>query len=395
MRDAAPSDAADADRGILSYRYLSIGSAFARADLPIATLIRRAWAQRHRFLGEEGKRMVRRSIWLRWAPDTVVDALSVTRMAARFLAARTGFRRGRTLTLPVRGDFALDRKSGAVKLLDVGASRVYTLMLNAHDADKLRGRIAYARGVEAHAFAPDVYDVELERGYFSEAYLSGTRPKNFRGCFDAFETSYLGLLVDFLRAEPPEMRRRADYAAELRHAVLGPEGLARRLPDDDFERVRRRVDASATVVEAAGDSVPLVLSHGDFFSGNIVVSGDVAHAIDWAHVGRRSPLHDLYYVTMNHCVRVLEPPALHERFREMLETLRDRLQREDPDRFGELAPWLVDEATGRHLFYLECIEVPLTRCARPDDRYIAAMLQRLDWFDAFEASLDDRAADAR
>lgn len=390
MRAAEPSDAADEGRPVRNYRYVPFGGAFARADLPVATLVRRAWAQRHQFLGEEGKRIVRRSAWLRWAPEVVADAAKVARMTARFVVARARSHQGRSLTLPVRGDFALDRRSGAVKLLDVGASRVYTLMLNAHDADKLLARIAYARSVEAHAFAPDLYDVEPGLGYFSEAYLSGTRPKNFRGCFEAFEASYAGLLVDFLRAEPPVTRPRAEYAAELRDTVLAPDGLARRLPPGDFERVRRRVDASAAVVEAAGSSVPLVLSHGDFFSGNIVVSGDGEHAIDWAHVGRRSPLHDLYYLAMNHCVRVLEPPALHERLREMLATLRDRLLREDPDRFDELAPWLVDEPAGRHLFYLECIEVPLARCERPDDRYIAAMLQRVDWFDAFEAAVDDR-----
>lgn len=380
--------------GTTAFTYVPLGGVYARSDLTLVELASRLWRHHDGILGDEGKKLDGRRGVARRVPRRALKAVHVGRRLAQFLRSRwQSSPRRDVLRLPVRGHLAIVRRSGAVKVFDLDAKRVDTVMTDATAAAKLAERVASARSVEGHPFAPDVLHVDLARGTFAESLLEGTRPRNFRGCFEGFEVYYLELLVAFLRAEAPRTEELSAYVASLREDVLDPSGVASRLPEADRARVRRRVEASVAALEGVGGSLPRALSHGDFFSGNIVVNGDRAAAIDWAHVGRRSPAHDLLYLAMNHCVRVFDPPGLAARAGEMMELVRARLQRDDPARFAELEPWLSVAAPARHLFYLECIQVPLVHCDRADDRYVAAMLQRVAWFDAFEGQVAGAARD--
>ncbi|MDZ7708663.1 MAG: hypothetical protein U5J97_12375 [Trueperaceae bacterium] len=139
---------------------------------------------------------------------------------------------------------AIERKSGAFKVLDLERERVYTLMSDPADARKLRERIGYSRSVERYSLrAPALHDVEPERGYFAETYLPRDAAPWLPGLLRGVrEQRCLGLLVDIEeRAETPQRSPLAEYVGALRHAILAPDGLARRLPAEAFDRIRLRV----------------------------------------------------------------------------------------------------------------------------------------------------------
>jgi hypothetical protein len=350
-------------------------------------VFRLLWQQQPEFLGDEGKGL--RNGAARHAGSDLLRLVRAARWTVRYLRRRRAGRRGRgVLELPVDGDLAIERRSGAVKVLDLGRQRVATVMADPGSRTKLRERVERVRRIEDHPFAPRITDVALERGWFAEAFVRGTHPTGFRGCGDDFEEVYLPLLVAVALAEPPRFERIGARAERLAAEILDPGGLLERLERQPRERVRAFVDVvRARIADspAAADPLPLVLSHGDFFSGNVVVTPDgTPQAIDWAHVGRRSPLHDLYYLAVNHCGRILPPDELTARIETMLESFRLGLAAADARASRALESGLDGRAEGLWLFYLECISVPLARCSEPGDRYITAMLERVEAFEALE-----------
>jgi hypothetical protein len=378
-----PDDHAD------DYRYVHVGSCYVNRRLRLARVWRVLWEQQSEFLGSEGKRQPGNGLAQR-LPVGLLRLLRAGLASGRFVASRLGARRDE-LRVPANGEIALRRRSGAVKVLDLERGRVATVMTGAASSEKLRRRLALAREVERYPFAPSVQEVALERGWFAEEFLAGANPTAFQGCHQDFEAVYQPLLLQLVRAEPPRRVPRGQYVRSLVRDMLAPDALAWRLPGEGPGIVTRFVEALATELTTTTDqqaAVPLVLSHGDFFSGNVIRGPEGrAWAVDWAHLGRRSPLHDLYYVVMNHCVRVLPPEARRDRLRAIIVDFREALAREDPARFAELEPALTDTDAWRRLFYLECIHAPLQACDDPEDRYLRAMLQRIEWFEAYERAL--------
>ena len=363
-------------------RYVALRRFYMRDgfDAPRAWLA--LWSQHEDFLGSEGKSVDERSRGR--LVSLLLRLRHATALTMLYVRACREDGRDTAIELPVRGEFALVRRSGAVKVLDVTRARVVTLMTGSEWRAKLEERIKSSQRLAGMPFAPKVVEVALDDGWFAEEFVAGRHPTGFHGCFHGFDRVYLPLLAAFLRAERPRTVGLCEYASDLADDILDPNGVLTRMPAEARDAVSTFVvDMRERLTDnrLADREVPLVLSHGDFFSGNVVVGDDGSvRAIDWAHVGSRSPAHDLHYLVMNHCVRVMTPDQQRGRLQQMLDELRDRLASEDPQRFAHLDAALITAPEFRWLFYLECIQVPLERCDDPNDRYLAAMLQRVAWF---------------
>ena len=363
-------------------RYVALRRFYMRHGLDAPRAWLALWSQHEDFLGSEGKSVDERSRGrlLSW----LLRVRHATTMTMLYVRACREDRRDAAIELPVRGEFALVRRSGAVKVLDATRARVVTLMTGPEWRAKLEERVKSSQRLAGMAFAPKVVEVALDQGWFAEEFVPGRHPTGFHGCFHGFDRVYLPLLVAFLRAERPQNVGLGEYASSLADDILDPNGVLTRMPAEARDVVQHFVGdmrARLTDDRLSDREVPLALSHGDFFSGNVVAGDDGSvRAIDWAHVGSRSPTHDLHYLVMNHCVRVMTPDQQRERLQQMLDELRDRLASEDPQRFAQLDAALTAAPELRWLFYLECIQVPLERCDDPNDRYLAAMLQRVAWF---------------
>lgn len=384
---AGRCDPAAADRDQQSTTFIPVGRFFVNSSLSLLHVWRLLWQQRE-FFGDEGKD---RREGAAHAASGLMRFARAARWTLRFLRGRRASRSGgRSLELPVNGDIAIERRSGAVKVLDLSRERMVTVMAASRSGGKLRARVSQVRRVENYPFAPRIVEVALEQGWFAESYVRGTHPTGFRGCGDDFEEVYLPLLIALARAEPPHHERVGAITERLAAGVLAPDALLWRLEPPSRERVRAFVEDFRDRIgasPAAGDTLPLVLSHGDFFSGNVVITPDGSmQAIDWAHLGHRSPLYDLYYLAINHCGRALPTHELPARIDAMLQSFRQRLATLDAELFSALESSLDGRAELRWLFYLECISVPLEHCDDPGDRYIAAMLQRIEMFEALERS---------
>jgi hypothetical protein len=373
-----------------STRYVSLrGRFYMRPGLALSRAWLTLWSQQEDFLGSEGKSVGERSRGR--LLSLLLRVRNATALTILYVRASRRAGQDASLELPVRGEFALVRRSGAVKVLDVERARVLTLMKGPEWRTKLEERVKHTRRLTGRPFAPKIGEVALEEGWFSEEFVPGRHPTGFSGCFSGFGRTYLPLLAAFLRAEPPQTVGLVKYASRLADDILDPNGLLTQMPAEAHDTVRRFVtDIRVRLTDGrlADRRLPLVLSHGDFFSGNVVLSRNgSARAIDWAHVGSRSPTHDLYYLVMNHCVRVMRPDQQRERLQQMLSTLRERVENEDPERFAQLDGALTTAPEWRWLFYLECIQVPLERCHDPSDRYLTAMLERVARFMAYERAV--------
>ena len=76
---------------------------------------------------------------------------------------------------------------------------------------------------------------------------------------------------------------------------------------------------------------PLPADHALWDFPNVIITPQgTPRAIDWATTGTRSPLYDLYYLVMNHCVRVMPPIERRDRFGQMLAAVRERLGAKSP-----------------------------------------------------------------
>ncbi|HEX7003941.1 MAG TPA: phosphotransferase [Trueperaceae bacterium] len=385
----------NANAPVRTKEFVRVGNYYVNSALSVVDLGRYLWQQMDQFLGSEGKSRLHRN-WEGVLPRTTVRAARVARQLASYLRARAGSHSDdRVLRLPVAGDLAIVRRSGAVKVLDVRNRRVFTVVTNDQERSKLRERIELGKVVAHLPFAPDLVDVDLEAGYFSEEFFSGRHPLNFAGCKDDFSRVYLPLLVQFLTAFEPRWEEISSYAESLRQDIVGPEGLLQRMGREERRTVTRFVERVCAELTAETGKVPLVLSHGDYFSGNIVIDENGYRAIDWANMGFRTPLHDLYYLYLNHCCRVLDWPSVSRRTTRASENLKQSLGEIDRGRLQELDEYLTPSDVLRKLFYLECIQVPLVRCTDPNDRYLASMLVRIGWFEEYEQAMQEERSRER
>jgi hypothetical protein len=369
-------------------RFARVGSYYLNESLSAAGVWLMLWRQHFEFLGSEGM-IVRDGRRADRLPAGVVRFVRATLATLRFVRGRS-FRKSEALELPFAGEVALRRHSGAFKVLDLRRGSVITMMPGVEASTKLARRVECARRVSGHPFAARLLGASVEEGWFEEEYVRGSHPTGFRGCREGFGDVYLPLLVEFARVDRPVWRPLGPYADELCEQIQGEGSVLSRLPVEARVRVEafvRRVRGGLAKLPATME-VPLVFSHGDLFSGNVVLTASGrARAIDWAHLGQRTVLHDLYYVMMNHCVKVLSPKCMQRRIEANVEQLRPRLAEADASVFGELEPWLTPRPELRWLFYLECIQVPLVRCDDPEDRYVRAMLYRVAWFEAHESAI--------
>lgn len=384
----------DTNRPVQSF--VRVGNFYVNARLDVLRLGGYLWSQFEQFLGSEGKARISRGGISGALPPAVKKAARVAKHLMLFVLTRPASRfagNDEALALPVSGDLAIVRKSGAIKVLDIRSSTVYTLMSGVENGPKLRERVEFSRQIAPFPFAPAVKEVDLNGGYFAEEFVSGTHPLNFLGCKDDFAEVYQPLLLQFLRAYPPRWHDSGDYISRLRTDILAKDGLLTRVEPDQRRSVVALVEEASQRLAGMDEAIPLVLSHGDYFSGNIVIDRGKHRAIDWANMGFRSPLHDLYYLYMNHCCRVLDQRALELRSHRAIARLREKLLGEDAELTRELAGWLSERNEYRWLFYLECIQVPLVRCSSEEDRYLASMLVRVSWFREYERALAVRAAE--
>lgn len=372
---------------------MRVAGFYVNLELSLLQLSRYLWQQADQFLGSEGKSALaeRRS---RVLPEFTVKASRVARHLSTYLRARiqsrTGnSREGQVLSLPVTGDLAIVRRSGAVKVLDVRKNRVVTVVRDEGERAKLRERIDLSESVAHLPFAPRLEDIDLPQGYFSEEFLSGSHPVNFAGCKDDFSEVYRPLLVEFLAAFPPRWQDTGAYIESLRNDILAPEGLLQRMKPEERQTVTTFVESISQQLAGQGGRIPLVLSHGDYFSGNIVIGDQGYRAIDWANMGFRSPLHDLYYLYMNHCCRAMDWPRVERRSRAAINSLQEKLAEVDPNQLEELSEFLAPRDELRKLFYLECVHVPLVRCTDPSDRYLESMLVRIGWYRDYERAMQE------
>ena len=382
------AEAAPSGGGVNSARYLPVGPFFLNEKIGPLRAWRLLWEQQSDFLGSEGKKI---------GDDVDLDgpfrALATAKLMARYLYSRY-LRADGALDLPVSGELAIERLSGAVKLLDLGSKQVFTIMGDDAMRGKLEERIKSAERVSDWAFAPDFEGADVGQGWLAEEYIPGVHPTGFRGCSERFEDYYQPLLVDFLCAEPPLATPFSAYLAALCDDILDANGLLPRVDPELRTEItefvgefRGRLDAA--IADRPRD-INLVLSHGDFFSGNVIITPDgTTRAIDWATTGSRSALYDLYFLLMNHCVRVMSPAQRSQRFSEMVRSLRSALGEASADTLAALDNDLTGATELRWLFYLECVHVPLMHCVDPDDRYIKSLATRLTWFKEYELAVKD------
>ena len=378
------------------HEYLRVGNFYVHSGLSVLQLGRHLWQQADQFLGSEGKTpSARRDGFL---GDSAVKVVRIVRQMAGYLMAKGGIaggsRRDR-LSLPVAGDLAIVRRSGAVKVLDLRNREVFTVVVDDGERAKLQERIDLGRSVAHLPFAPQVRQVDLQGGYFSEEFLSGSHPLDFAGCKDDFAQVYLPLLRGFITSFEPRWEDLRSYADGLRDDILAPDGLLQRMTPEERRKVSTFVERTHAEVAAGSGSIPLVLSHGDYFSGNIVIDDTGYRAIDWANMGFRSPLHDLYYLYLNHCCRVLDWHSVKRRAEAASAQLRTAVAETDSALLAELERFLTPSDALRRLFYLECVQVPLVRCSDPRDRYLASMLVRIGWFEEFERAMQEGPVEGR
>lgn len=293
-------------------------------------------------------------------------------------AARLFGRRGQTLTLPVGGTLALARESAAAKVFDLPRRRVHTVL----PPDELQRRFEAARRVSGAPFAPTVYGLEPEKGYYSEELVLGRHPDDRQP--GAFAAVYLPLLAQILAAQPVRQLPLAAYAARLLGEIRAPGSLLARLEPGARAQHERVLAQLGERLSASTAPLPLTLSHGDLFSENVVICGGAARAIDWGRAGERSPLFDLYFLFLNSFFKHAGAAALAPALEAAVAALRRALPGE---RLALLEPAVTSAPRYRWLFYLEASHMLLAGCDRDPAVCAGSQARRLARYLAFEAFL--------
>lgn len=230
-----------------------------------------------------------------------------------------------------------------------------------------------------------LYACEVENGFATEELLPGVHPKLEQDL--DFARVYLPLLTQLVNAQAPNPVPLQAYLRQLRESITDPASLFHRLEPD---KQRHLKDFMAAVIErlsAKKTTLPLVLSHGDLFSKNVVVHDGVTRAIDWMRSDYRSPLFDLYFLHLHHYFKWIAADPLESRLTRAIDALAATVDE-------NLAPFLSQDSRWRWLFYLECTYMKLVTCDRDPSICVETYLRDLKRYEAFEAYLRSVGKDA-
>jgi len=161
-----------------------------------------------------------------------------------------------------------------------------------HEVDRLQ-RVGH------HSFAPNLLQWNIEEGWYEEEYVNGYKAEriNWKRFLGDFHDFVAPLVSQMILASPPCVTSALEYAHEQRCLLQQEEGILGDMQPnaDKVNLVEQFVDSIIGQLQREGDrQILLVLSHGDFSPGHVLITKRGSVIIDWEGLGTRSALHDLY-----------------------------------------------------------------------------------------------------
>ena len=291
------------------------------------------------------------------------------------------------LTLPAEGMVAFVSNSGAIKVFDTSGGRIHTFL----PPDELKVYLDKAQLVSGAPFAPLLHVNDADREFVTEELIPGSHPRREQEI--DFTRVYLPLLYQLAVAQRPKTVPIQRYVRKLVEGITGPRSLFCRLEPEKQRLATSLLATLSNRLKSADMPLPLVLSHGDLFSKNVVVQNGVTRAIDWTRADYRSPLFDLYFLYVHHHSRWTKLETLEARIHDAIDAFAAAVA-EKPEVSGTLAPFLTQDPKYRWLFYLECIYMKLVTCDRDAQTCLEAHEHDLKRYEAFEAYLRSVGKDA-
>jgi hypothetical protein len=355
-----------------AHTYVRVGALYLHTEQSWLSLSRALTADDNPFL-----KPLSRAGWRRFLPASWQRRAHAVRLLLLW-AARRGGRYSDRLELPVSGTLAVIRESSAIKVLDFGKQQVHTIL----PAAALPPQAWRAQRVSDAPFSSTLERVHHAAGYYTETLLRGRHPNDQEK--GVFEEVYLPLLRAVAAAEPPQSVSLGGYAAALYADIQAPHSLLWRLPAQPRAALLAFLGKAARRLDT-DEPVPLVLSHGDLFADNVVLTSDGPRLLDWVRSKHRSPLFDAYFLLVHSVCKRSSPAETAARLEAAALSLHAAS--------GEaLRPALSREARWRWLFYLEASHMKLVACDREPENCAASQMRHFRRYAALEAHYHARGA---
>lgn len=175
-----------------------------------------------------------------------------------------------------------------IRIFDFGRNIVYTVLKQGFPDNYLQREIEF-RQREANDFIPGI--IEAGNGFYSERIIQGrplARINDWNFVENKKNEAYKLILSLTLKAETVNAKE---------YLKLLATNCEERLQTKHLTIERKQVQAvfDLLINETPAEEIPIVLSHGDFQSGNIWIddTNDQLVIIDWETVKKRSPFYDL------------------------------------------------------------------------------------------------------
>ncbi|MBP1949041.1 hypothetical protein [Virgibacillus litoralis] len=337
-------------------------------------------------------------------PGFITRAVRVVQFVYDFYRVKVRYQTGGSLSIVQTkcfGHCLLKLRQGEIKVFDLKQDVVTTVFVNGLTEKEVRAQINTAQKAANCKLAPELIQWNEKDRYMTEKYINLSSPSYDFNNLATFYSEVFPILIDILSTTKP---KKVDFVKISADNLFAAESILHQF-ESKYNCIKETQIIRHFINEVNQDlnrvlyrgNIDLVLSHGDFWEGNILAKRGRYHVIDWMTIGFRTLYFDFYYVMFMQAskkahLNTADEGSINDLHRELdmscqlfLEKLKrskriDAEQMKIPEQF----------TIYRYLFYLELIILKLNM-GQPKKK--GQLFEVITWIKRFKLLEEKRKQD--
>jgi thiamine kinase-like enzyme len=198
-----------------------------------------------------------------------------------------------------KGEYLIKLREGEFKIINLKEETVFTYFPFSIELPEIESRMSKIMKASTCKLAPKLVSWNIKGKYYVEEYINSKRPKYHFSEVNRLSSEVFSIIQDIMGVEETKIYNTYDYILEIYHRI--DEALTflskdKKLKNEILEIYLFIKTIRFRLLDFEGpENLYMTLSHGDLWTGNMLMQKTRNRVIDWNTLDIRSCYFDFYY----------------------------------------------------------------------------------------------------